>query len=134
MSSQWLIVLMFVSFLQLAIADPIKRVGTDDGTEQNGYYNPNNEINSMGIDSSYYYRLTNAYSGRRLALDVENDGSNYALKMPATAVAGDQGRRSRDARVKAFASPSWHGGVEKEQSLTSARRQGLSRASCSGAR
>jgi len=36
---------------------------------------------------------------------------------PATAVAGDQGRRSRDVKVKAFASPAQHGGVGQESSL-----------------
>ena len=43
---------------------------------------------------------------------------------PATAVAGDQGRRSRDVRVKALASPSRHGSAERNQAWRPQRRQG----------
>jgi hypothetical protein len=39
------------------------------------------EMGAYNIDTSYYYRLTNAHSGRRLALDVVNDRRDYALKM-----------------------------------------------------
>jgi len=36
---------------------------------------------SNKIDTSYYYRLTNNFSGVSRALDVVNDARNYALKM-----------------------------------------------------
>ena len=53
---------------------------------------------------------------------------------PATAVAGDQGRRSRDARVKAFASPARHGGAGRESSLAPAKATGPEERNSSGAR
>jgi len=53
---------------------------------------------------------------------------------PATAVAGDQGRRSRDVKVKAFASPVRHGGVEQESSLAPAKATGPEERNSSGAR
>jgi hypothetical protein len=43
---------------------------------------------------------------------------------PATAVAGDQGRRSRDVRAKALASPFRHGGAGGNQAWRQRRRQG----------
>jgi hypothetical protein len=49
----------------------------DDGSNQHKKV----KLNENVIDSSYYYRLTNDYSGRQFALDVQNDGRNYALKM-----------------------------------------------------
>jgi hypothetical protein len=45
------------------------------------------------VDPSYYYRLTNAHSGPNQALDVRNDGRNYALKMaPIGDYSGQQWR------------------------------------------
>jgi len=42
---------------------------------------PDVEINPFNIDTTYYYRLTNTYTGPNLALDIINDGSNYGLTM-----------------------------------------------------
>ena len=53
---------------------------------------------------------------------------------PATAVAGDQGRRSRDVRAKALASPSRHGGAGWEPSLAPATATEPGERNSSGAR
>jgi hypothetical protein len=42
---------------------------------------PTIEESSFRIDTTFYYRLRNNYSGRNRALDVVNDGRDYALKM-----------------------------------------------------
>lgn len=52
-----------------------------DSSETNVNFGSNIGVSPIHIDPSYYYRLTNAYSGQNLALDIVNDGRNYALKM-----------------------------------------------------
>jgi hypothetical protein len=43
--------------------------------------NSNIDKNPIYIDCSYYYRMMNTYSGPLLALDVDSNGSTYAVKM-----------------------------------------------------
>jgi len=63
---------------------------TDDGINHNKNLPSNAQLHPIHIDTSYYYRLKNKYSGPHLALDVINDGSNYGLKM--TPVSGNTGQ------------------------------------------
>jgi hypothetical protein len=53
---------------------------------------------------------------------------------PATAVAGEQGRRSLDGRAQALASPPWHGSAGEESSLAPAKATGPGEQNSSGAR
>jgi len=84
MSSQWLILLTFISFLHLAVTGPLYNPVIHNWKKTNT--NPNRDFTSnfrrsqSYIDTSYYYRLTNAYTGQNYALDVRS-GNNYGMKM-----------------------------------------------------
>ncbi|CAF3736233.1 unnamed protein product [Adineta steineri] len=85
MSSQWLILMISISFLQLAIGNVINGSlvanALEDNIKQTRDLTSDVAIERDGFDTSYYYRLKNRESGMELALDVKNDGKLYELNM-----------------------------------------------------
>ncbi|CAF1185332.1 unnamed protein product [Adineta steineri] len=89
MSSQWFILLIFIAFVQLAVTNVMYSDFDDEDHKQNPIepvdLPSHTNVEAGDIDTDYYYRLTDSYSGEKLALDVINDGQNYGLNMAPVA-------------------------------------------------
>ncbi|CAF1263711.1 unnamed protein product [Adineta ricciae] len=86
MSSNWITQLLLILCLQMAVIaiarnDPTNYVEETIEAKDTHEKKPVLKKTRNNFDVSAYYRLTNAFKGSRLALDVDEQTNNYDLKL-----------------------------------------------------